>query len=289
MDTHEVLSTRYHYEKTQLTYGDIDLIQIGRTHCTKDYDMEDLVHIHHNWFELTYVSEGKGTITTNGVSTRVTPGDLYLSFPGDIHAVYTDQKDLLKFNFLSLWPHDRELLSQLEQLMLHASDPSMRVFRNRDVAYLIERSLSEVITNDEHSSDIMAASLRQIVRYILRSFGGHAKQPHLSIDTAQELCYQIMNYISTHIYVMDRLCMLADVFGYSYSYLSDLFRKTTGDTLMGYYTARRLETAAMLLKENRLSVSSIAELLKYASIYSFSRAFKAHMGVSPTDYRKQSL
>ena len=50
------------------------------------------------------------------------------------------------------------------------------------------------------------------------------------------------------------------------------------------YVLNRMHAAAMLLKENELSVGRIAQLLKYSSIYTFSRAFKSHFGVSPSQY-----
>ena len=280
------LTRKYHYEKTALHFGDLELIQIGTTHCTKDYAAEDPIHIHRNWFELTHVVQGKGTIVTNGIATEVTPGDLYLSFPGDIHGVYTDKKELLNFQFLSLWPTDTELLEKLEQIMLRHSDPRNRVFRDTDIVHLVGSSISEVILNDDHSPTILDGNLHQILRYIFRAFGEEKKPPKKTIRSEQELCYQMMNYISTHIYVMDKLTELSDLFGYSYSYLSDLFRKTTGDTLMNYYTGRRLDAALLLLKEGNLSVSAIAELLQYSSIYTFSKAFKNHFGVSPTQWKK---
>ena len=98
-----------------------------------------------------------------------------------------------------------------------------------------------------------------------------------------------MNYIGTHIYILEGLNELAGHFGYSYSYLSALFSKTTGDTLMNYYSMRRLDAAVMLLKEGKLSVSEIAELLKYSSIYTFSRAFKNRFGISPAEFRKKEI
>lgn len=282
------LTRKYHYEKTALHLSDLELIQIGTTHCTKDYAADDPIHLHRNWFELTHVVRGKGTIVTNSVATEVTAGDIYLSFPGDIHGVYTDQQELLNFQFLSLWPTDTTLLGKLEQLMLRHSDPESRVFRDADISYLIGSSISEVIVNDEHSADILDGNLHQILRYIFRAFSEEKKQAKRAVGSEQELCYQMMNYISTHIYVIDKLSELSDFFGYSYSYLSDLFRKTTGDTLMNYYTNRRLDAAALLLKEDDLSVSAIAELLHYSSIYTFSKAFKKRLGASPTLWQRQN-
>ena len=282
------VTRKYHYEKTALHFGDLELIQIGTTHCTKDYAADDPIHLHRNWFELTHVVQGKGTIATNSIATEVAAGDLYLSFPGDIHGVYTDQQDLLNFQFLSLWPTDTALLRKLEQIMRRHSDPKSRVFRDADISYLIGSSISEVIMNDDHSPAILDSALHQILRYIFRAFGEEKRPTKKAVGSDRELCYQMMNYISTHIYVMDKLSELSDFFGYSYSYLSDLFHKTTGDTLMNYYTNRRLDAAALLLKEDDLSVSAIAELLQYSSIYTFSKAFKNHMGASPTLWQRQN-
>ena len=40
-------------------------------------------------------------------------------------------------------------------------------------------------------------------------------------------------------------------------------------------------------KEASGNLSAIAELLGYSSIYTFSRAFKKHFGISPSDYKRQ--
>lgn len=274
----------YHIEKCGLVLEGIRLIQLGRTHCTRHYAMEDPVHIHQNWFELTHVCEGKGEILTDGVPTKARPGDIYLSFPGDVHAVYTDTEDPLKFDFLSFWPEDKAQLAALEEIMLHHSDPGKRLFFSRDVEQLMDSCISEALSADS-DTEILTLTLRLLVRHLLRAFRDKKRASRRSVSAAQELCYQMMNYIGTHIYVMEDLSDLADFFGYSYSYLSDLFRKTTGETLVHHYIARRMQAAAMLLKEKELSVSKIAELLRYSSIYTFSRAFKAQFGVSPTQYR----
>lgn len=283
------LARKFHIEKYYLSdplkLDNTYLLQIGRTHCTKDTMIEP--HIHRNWFELTQIFDGKGYIVTNGVSVPIKAGEIYLSFPGDIHAIDTDKENPLKFNFLSIWPNDEKLLDVFEKIMLYYSDPTKRIFVDKDIEYLIGNSISEIILDDEYSSDIMIAALNQIMRYIIRDFMGNKGNAKFNVDSTNELCYQIMNYISSHIYVMDGLGMLSEYFGYSYSYLSDIFHKTTGETLMNYYTLKRLNTASMLLKENSLSVGEIAELLKYSSIYTFSRAFKNYFGMSPTEYSKK--
>ena len=42
-----------------------------------------------------------------------------------------------------------------------------------------------------------------------------------------------------------------------------------------------------LLEENRLTVTKIAEMLNYASVYAFSKAFRKHYGLSPRAYENR--
>ena len=93
-----------------------------------------------------------------------------------------------------------------------------------------------------------------------------------------------MHYIDTHIYSMKNLYELADALGYSYGYLSGMYHSTTANTLVSYYQEKKLDVARQLLEENRLTVTKIAEMLNYASVYAFSKAFRKHYGVSPRAY-----
>ena len=87
---------------------------------------------------------------------------------------------------------------------------------------------------------------------------------------------------------MKNLEELTEVMKYNYSYLSTLFKKTTGNTLLSYYYAKRLDVARMLILENSLKISEIAEQLGYSSLYAFSRAFKDMYGLSPKQYLREN-
>jgi AraC-like DNA-binding protein len=98
------------------------------------------------------------------------------------------------------------------------------------------------------------------------------------------MCYQIMSYIDTHLVTLQRLSDLEEVFHYSYGYLSKLFKRTCGRSLIDYYSERRLEAARAMLLSEHLSVTTVAERMNYASVYSFSRVFKEKYGISPKKY-----
>lgn len=61
----------------------------------------------------------------------------------------------------------------------------------------------------------------------------------------------------------------------------------TGITISDYYNERRFESARLMIRENRLKVSEISNLLGYNSVYAFSKAFKDKFGTSPKNYYKK--
>ena len=107
----------------------------------------------------------------------------------------------------------------------------------------------------------------------------------LDISVYNKLCQSLIDYIDTHIYTINKLSMLSDVFGYNYCHLSSVFKEKVGITLTSYYRFRRLSEAKKLLDEGK-RVGEVAEMLNYSSLYSFSKAFKSYWGVSPKPYSK---
>lgn len=97
--------------------------------------------------------------------------------------------------------------------------------------------------------------------------------------------YAIVRYIDDHLFSIHNLSEMAAELGYSYNYLSHLFRRKTGSTIQAYVSRKKIEKSTELLSSGRFSVTEIAAMLNYDCIQSFSKAFKKAMGVSPTEYR----
>ncbi|MBQ4354426.1 MAG: helix-turn-helix domain-containing protein [Clostridia bacterium] len=281
---------RYHLDRSYLQkpvrYKDISLIQIGRLHCTPHTVVEK--HTHLNWFELTAITDGCGVIGTNGDSIRVRSGDIHLSFPGDFHEICTDTQTPLKCDFFSFFPEDPEILQEMEAIAQYRYPARKRLFSDERIVYQISNAIAELNDPAAHSTRILETIFLQIVLYLLDDLQREESLPlKRKIRHPEELCFQMMHYIDTHLYRMRSLSEIADSLNYSYSYLSELFRQSTGDTLQNYYRIRRLEAAKQLIGEGKLKIGEIAELLQYSSIYTFSRAFREQFGVSPTDLRKK--
>lgn len=68
--------------------------------------------------------------------------------------------------------------------------------------------------------------------------------------------------------------------------LSSIFRKETGESIMGYHAACRITLAKDRIAEGATSFTAIAEELGFSSVNYFSKVFLTHVGMSPTAYSR---
>lgn len=66
-----------------------------------------------------------------------------------------------------------------------------------------------------------------------------------------------------------------------------LFKMSYGQTPYQYLTMLRIEEAKRQLRREGTLISSVCFDLNFQSVTSFSKLFKKHTGISPTDYIKQ--
>ncbi len=76
-------------------------------------------------------------------------------------------------------------------------------------------------------------------------------------------------------------------FNISRAYLRNLFYNENGMSPQEYLINLRLRRAEFLLMNNEYSITKVAMAVGYNDVLQFSRIFKKHNGVSPTDYRKR--
>src|SRR5699024_7758133 len=78
---------------------------------------------------------------------------------------------------------------------------------------------------------------------------------------------------------------LSKEFGVNYTYLSQLFKKTTGKSFSEYLTEIRLSHACHLLKDTELKITLISERVGFNDYHYFCNVFKHEYTVSPLQYR----
>jgi len=79
---------------------------------------------------------------------------------------------------------------------------------------------------------------------------------------------------------------VAEVVGLSPSYLSFIFKETSGVNFVDFINEYRLEKARELLTTTSMTVAQVAESVGYMNANSFSKTFKKYIGVAPGQFRE---
>ena len=105
------------------------------------------------------------------------------------------------------------------------------------------------------------------------------------LNTGESLIERMLIYIQSN---EDKPISVSDVCDYlqvSQSYLYRCSKELIHMSPSDYINYFKMTTAEKYLKDNDLSIESIANKLGYSSVYYFSNTFKKHFGISPSVYR----
>lgn len=105
-------------------------------------------------------------------------------------------------------------------------------------------------------------------------------------DKNRQLVAKLKNYIDEHLAQSLSLNTLSGRFNYNESYLSRLFRQTTGTTLSEYICQARIARAKELLVSTDTAIQEISSLSGFDTSQYFSLVFKKNTGMSPSEFRR---
>lgn len=278
------------YTSAPRLFVDMNLYQIGRCFCRPDTVVAD--HLQGDYVELTLATDGVGYSSASGEEVLIETGDVFVSFPGDIHSIRSDEKNPLKYDFISFMPTSPALVSELVYLKHGLRAVSLRIIKNKIIGDLVSSVIAELDAKGFEYEAVISSMLKQLCILLLREFKNTSAR-NASANSlekpneAERLCYRIMNHIDSNLHNMHGLESLTESFSYNYNYLSNLFKKTTGETLASYYKRKRLETAHAMLSQSKVRITDVAISLGYSSVYTFSRAYKATFGISPKEAKQR--
>jgi len=96
--------------------------------------------------------------------------------------------------------------------------------------------------------------------------------------------YAIKLHLQAHLGEPPNIALLARNAAMSEPKLRKLFRQTFGKGVFEYYQYLRMEKAARLLKEKKMTVSEVGYELGFTNLSHFSRVFEKYIGIKPKKY-----
>lgn len=117
---------------------------------------------------------------------------------------------------------------------------------------------------------------------------GLAKQTDIPVQMINssdaKMIYGVKDKILAVIDEPPKLKELAKFSGMSQSKLQRLFKQFFGNSIYNYHQSFRMQKAAYLIKEERISVSEVGYRLGFSNLSHFARVFESHIGLKPKKY-----
>jgi AraC family transcriptional regulator len=160
-------------------------------------------------------------------------------------------------------------------------DPVVRMTSRALAVALLERS-------DELYADSLTQALALhlvIGRWLGRR---RATPPEVDGGIDQGTLRRVLDYMDSHLDREIALADLADIACFSKYHFLRLFTEATGMTPHRYLVMLRMQRAARLLCTTRRPVYGIAATCGYTSHGQFTKAFRRHFGMTPTQMRRDA-
>ena len=241
----------------------------------------------HDCHQLIYVTQGSAHFTVQGRSYTASAGTLVLISRFEEHSIHSLTPDYHRYAL--------DIRADLGHAM--ADEPLLSVLVNRPISFRHAVDLSgfceaegilQQILQERQTSSILHHKMQKLLLLQLLLLLCRAQPDLLSVQAdINHPIHRIQSYLETNYARPVTLAELARQFHLSPSYLSHLFKRITGTSVMGYLADCRMAAAKRLLAQTDLPVGNIVELCGFSDNSNFSRSFRSATSLSPTDFRAQ--
>jgi AraC family transcriptional regulator len=107
-----------------------------------------------------------------------------------------------------------------------------------------------------------------------------------SLSSYSDCISDVQHYIREHIDEPLNREVLAGVAGFSVPHFHRIFTGCVGENITSYVRRVRLERAGRKLRMGAVDITEVALAAGYDSHAAFSKAFKQHFGLSPSQFRQ---
>ena len=240
---------------------------------------------HHDFYEVYYLLDGQVEYWVEGQIIRMTPGDLLLINPMELHRPIV-APDSPVYERIVLWINGEFLQSMSwNGVSLEGCfDPKLPnlVRPTSSETPALRSALSELVHeqySQEFGSQLYARGLLQLVLVQLNRIALHSRQVRQERQMSA-LVQQVLRYIADNLPQDISLDGLASEFFVSKYHLSHAFSREVGVSIYRYVMLRRLLMARQLLQEG-MPAGQVCAACGFSDYTSFYRAFRAEYGISP--------
>jgi YesN/AraC family two-component response regulator len=237
-------------------------------------------HWHENP-ELLFVTEGVLRVNLNGECIFAKNGEIVVVNSGVLHNMQAQNTTTKYFC----------LIIDADFCNLHTFNIEQTVFsnviRHSEIFNYIYHIKNMLINQPSYyEEDIMSDIIKILISLFRNNVvadSQNTKQTK-SVNAVKQGIYFIKQHYRDSISVED----ISAAAGYSKYYFCHCFKELTGCTPNDYLTKYRLDYATKLLNSTDMTIGNIAAECGFYDISYFTKVFKKHNGISPSEARRQN-
>ncbi|MBR4109741.1 MAG: AraC family transcriptional regulator [Oscillospiraceae bacterium] len=238
----------------------------------------------HDFVELIFVLDGKGTATIDDQTFPIKKGDLVVYNAGLTHSETSSTDAPLELQFLA-W--DKLQITDLPPNWLippsygyiFASEEMYPVF-----CQYFRTLLQEFETKSHLYIDVAQNVSRTLLMYLFRLINQTGS--NASLLGKNRTIAHLLSYIEQHFREQLSLEQISQACFCNVYYLSHIFTQEQGMSIGKYILSRRMEEAKRLLRETSLPINEVGVAVGLPDASYFCRIFKKTCGMTPLKYRR---
>lgn len=247
--------------------------------------VKDSLLLEKGFYRLVSVKKGYGIVNNGGDTRRVKANDVIFVFAENDFEIVSEDSSKLTVDLIGFTLDSDRYRDEFNKTVFGIAGMNHVFFVDENISRLLDNISSELEhQHTAYGTELLSLCCSQIFVYLWRCFLSIENEGNVNDSLNVKVCNSVMAYIDENVYTIKNLREVAHEIGYNYSYISTLFRRTCGITLNSYFKTKRMNEAKHLLSDRKMSISEIARIMNYSSVYAFSKAFKEHFGSSPGHY-----
>ena len=286
----------YKFKNNPCVLSGIDFLNVKRKkgfsfYCPKGREKNGFIFVKRGKLSYVFKNEEIGEL-------EITSGDVLFIPPNVAHS-YSIKRDvsmlILGFdtsyseisrmrNLSSTIPP--ETLPQYRKIYLQSN-----IYEDYDLPYIFKPENAEeyiscwkeikdaVQKNNSYATEIRMTKLLNRI---------HERLGITKIKTKVDICEIVKDFIDAgyeKIITLDEIASLYEVNKFT---ISKKFKDRYGISIIAYYNEKRLSYAKRELSNPSVTVSFVSETLNFTDVYTFSKFFKMHTGMSPRAFKTRS-
>jgi len=248
----------------------------------------------HDFYELVVVVSGRGMHLTETSEHPIGEGSVLFIRPGIQHG-YNKIDNLRLYNILlgsEVFSREISDLSEMPGFKTFFIQPEddipickLTSYQLTETIFLLReiKAESERLDFGKGSSAMAYAKILQLVIKLARI---NNPKPPTSVHITAKRLEPIMSFIERNLDRSLTLEELESVANMSASTLNRQFKAYTGWSPVEFHIHRRIAYACSLILKREMSVEELSEATGFSDANYFSRQFRAHMSMSPKQYKK---